>query len=102
MDNFSSPAAAPAGINLICPGEAPRVITLQIPINILRLKPTGSATSQHFHLPPRYESHDVSINIPLNTVHLNVINISALEFRIWQHLEPHWNRTSIQHLANIP
>ena len=55
-----------------------------------------------FHLPPRYESHDVSINILLNTANLNVVNISALEFRIWQHLEVHWNRTSLQHLANIP
>ena len=55
-----------------------------------------------FHLPPRYVSHDVSINISLNTANLNVANISAPRFRIWQHLEVHWNRTSLQHLANIP
>ena len=55
-----------------------------------------------FHLPSRYESHDVSINISLNTANLNGVNISASEFRIWKHLEDHWNRTSLQHLANIP
>ena len=98
----SSPAAAPAGIMLICPGAAPKVFKLQTLIHVLRLKPACSATSQHFHLPPRYESHDVSINISLNTANLNVVNISAPEVRIWKHLEDHWNRTSLQHLANIP
>ena len=98
----SSSAAAPARTTLICPGEAPRVIMPQTPIHILRLKPACSTTSLHFHQPPRYESHAVSINISLNTANLNVINISTLEFRIWQHLELHWNRTSLQHLANIP
>ena len=76
----SSPAAAPARITFICPSEAPRTIMPQTPIHILRLKPACCATSQHFHLPPRYESHDVSINISLNTANLNVVNISAPEF----------------------
>ena len=98
----SSPAAAPARITLICPGEAPRVITPQTPIHILRLQIACSATSQRFHLPPQYESHDVSVNISLNTANLNVVNISAPEFRIWKHLDNIWNRTSLQHLANIP
>ena len=47
----SSPATAPARITLICPGEAPRVITPHTPIHILLLKPA--------HLPQRYKSHDV-------------------------------------------
>ena len=58
----SLPAAAPAVIMLMCPGEASRVLKPQLPIHILRLKPTCSATLQHFHLPPWYESNDVSIN----------------------------------------
>ena len=98
----SSPLTAPARIMLICPGETSRVPQSQTPIHVLRLKPACSTTSQHFHLPPRYDSHDVSINISLNTANLNVINISTLEFRIWKHLEDHWSRTSLQHLANIP
>ena len=98
----SLPAAAPAGIMLICPGEASRVLKPQTPIHILRFQPSCSATSQHFDLPPRYESHAVSINTSLNTTNLNVVNISTWEFRIWKHLEDHWNRTSLQHLANIP
>ena len=72
----SLPAVAPAGITLICPGEAHRVFTPQTPIHVLRLQPACSATSQYFHLPSSYESHDVSINISLNTANLNVVNIS--------------------------
>ena len=37
----------------------------------------------------------------LNTTNLNVVNISAPEFRIWQHLEDHWNGTLLHHLVNI-
>ena len=33
---------------------------------------------------------------------LNIITISAPEFRIWQHLENHWNGTLLHHLVNIP
>ena len=31
-----------------------------------------------------------------------MINISSPEFRIWQHLEDHWNETQLYHLVNIP
>ena len=30
------------------------------------------------------------------------MNISSPEFRIWQHLEDHWNGTQLHHLDNIP
>ena len=46
--------------------------------------------------------HKITVNISLNTANLNVINISALEFRIWQHIEDNWNRTLLHHLVNIP
>ena len=60
-----------------------------------------SATSQHFHLPPCYETHECTVNISLNTANINVVNISSPEFIIWQHLEDHWNRTLLHHLVNI-
>ena len=31
-----------------------------------------------------------------------MINVSSPEFRIWQHLEDHWNGTQLHHLVNIP
>ena len=97
----SPTATVPSGIILICCGEAPRSIIPQTPIHILHLWPACSAPSQHFHLPPYYEYHEITINISLNTANLNVVNVSASEFRIWQHLEDHWNGTSLHHLANI-
>ena len=76
----SSTTAVPSGITLIFAAEAPRSVTPQTPLHVLQLQPACGTTSQHFHLPPHYESHDVTINISLNTANLNVINISALEF----------------------
>ena len=98
----SSTAAVPSGITLICHGEAPISIIPQTPIHLLWLQPACSATSQHFHLPPHYESHEITVNISLNTANFNVINISSPEFKIWQHLEDHCNRTLLHHLVNIP
>ena len=98
----SAPTAVSTGIMLICPKEPPRFIKTQTPIHILWLPPACSATSQDFHLPPHYETHELSINISLNTVNLNVLNISSQEFRIWQHLEDHWNETQLYHLVHIP
>ena len=79
------------------PGEALRTITPQTPIHILQLQPACSTTSWHFHLAPYYESLGATTNISLNTAKLNTVNISALEFRIWQHLEDHWNGTLLHH-----
>ena len=33
---------------------------------------------------------------------LNMIDISSLNFHIWQHVEKHWNEIQLQHLASIP
>ena len=33
---------------------------------------------------------------------LNTINISSLDFCIWQHLVKHQNKSQLQHLASIP
>ena len=82
--------------------STPRFIITQTPIHILQLLPACSTTSQHFHLPPHYETHEITINISLNTANLNVMNISSPEFRIWQHLEDHWNGTQLHNSVNIP
>ena len=74
------------GIMLVCLYEAPTLIQIQTPIHILCLLPACSATSQHFHLPPHYENHQLTINIYLNTAKCNMINALLPEFRIWQHL----------------
>ena len=87
---------------LICPDEAPRFIKTQTPICIISLPSACITTSQHFHLQPCYETHQLTINISLNTANLNVMNVSSPEFRIWQYLEDHWYGTQLHHLVNIP
>ena len=98
----SAPTMVLTEITIVCPEEAPRFNKTQTPIHIICLPPACSSRSQHFHLPPHYEIHELTINISLNTVNLNMINISYPEFRIWQHLEDHWNRTQLYHLIDIP
>ena len=56
----------------------------------------------NFHLPPHYENSALEVNISLDKVNLNMINISSVDFHIWQHLEKHQNESQLQHLASIP
>ena len=72
------------------------------PIHILHLPTACSATSPNFHLPPHYEGPPLEINISLDMANLNMINISSVNFCIWQHLVKHWNESQLQHLASIP
>ena len=44
----------------------------------------------------------MTINMSLKAANLNTMNISSLGFRVWQHLEDHWNMTQLHKLADIP
>ena len=82
-----SAAAAAATITLICLGETTQFIDVRKPIHISCLPTACSATSPNFHLPPCYEGPPLEVNISLDMVNLNMINISSINFPIWQHLE---------------
>ena len=60
------------------------------------------ATSPNFYLPPRYKTPTLDINISLNMANLHMINISAQDFCIWQHLGSNWSDIQLQHLTTIP
>ena len=96
------PSAAAATITLICPGETTQFIDVKRPIHILCLPTACSATSPNFHLPPHYEGPPFEVNISLDMANFNMINISSINFHIWQHLEKHKNESQLQHLASIP
>ena len=96
-----APTVISQGIVIICPEEAPRFIKTPTSHHSLCLSPACSATSQHFHLPPHYESHELTINLSVNTMNFNMMSISTPELRIWQHLDDHWNGTELHHMVNI-
>ena len=75
---------------------------MEKPIHILQIPTACSATSSNFHLPPRYQNSHLEVNISLDMANLNVVNISSLDFCIWQHLEGHRNKTQLQHLTTTP
>ena len=41
------------------------------------------------------------INVHLGTADINVINISTLDFRTWQHFNSYWTPPNLQKLANV-
>ena len=61
-----------------------------------------SATSSNFYLPPRYETPTLDVNISLNMANLHMLNISAQNFCIWQHLGSNRSDMQLQHLTTIP
>ena len=77
-------------------------VSLQQPFHILKSSPSCSPTSRYFHLPPCYEDHNMMRNVSLDTTNINAINISTLDFRIWQHINSNWTTSHLQKLANVP
>ena len=51
---------------------------------------------------PHYEGSTLEVNISLDMANLNTINISSLDFCIWQLLGKHQNKSQLQHIASIP
>ena len=59
-------------------------------------------TSSNFHLPHGYQTSNLDINVSLNMANLHMLNASALDFHVWQHLEDNRSETQLQHLTTIP
>ena len=89
-------------ITLICPGRAMTFIKVEKPVHILRIPTACGATLSNFHLPPRYQNSQLEVNISLDMANLSLVNISSLDFCIWQHLADYRNETQLWHLATIP
>ena len=87
---------------MICPDKVTSSPPFQQPLHILKLPPAFSAMSRHFHLPPHYEDHVVTMYMSLNKANLNTINISTPDFHISQHFSSNWNTAHRQKLADVP
>ena len=84
---LTTPATVPVNtMTLICPEKPMETIPIQQPIHILKLHMACSAASLNFYLPPGYETPTLNINISLTMANLHMLNISAHNFCIWQHL----------------
>ena len=89
-------------VTLICLEKPMENIPIWQPIHMLKLPTACSATSSHFYLPPRYKTPILDVNVSLNMANLQMINISAQHFCIWQHLGNNRSDMQLQHLATIP
>ena len=71
-------------------------------LHVLKLPMACSATSAHFYLPPWYETPILNVNVSLHMANLQVVNITALHFHVWQHMGRNHTETQLQHLATLP
>ena len=100
---LTTPLSTPAStITLICPRKATASIIIRKPVHILRIPMACSATSSNFHIPPRYQTSNLDVNVSINMANLHMINVSALDFHVWQHHGDNRNETQLQHLTAIP
>ena len=91
-----------SAITMICTDKVTCSSLFQQPLYILKLPPAYRDTSRHFHLPPLYEDHTVTMHVSLDRVNLNTINISTLDFHIWQHFDSNWTTVHMQKMADVP
>ena len=99
---ISSPFKQQPPVTVICPTRPATSIHISPPIHVLRLQPACSATSQHFHLPPKYEDTHVTMNLPIYNANLDIINISSALFRIFQHIPSVQQHETLERLAALP
>ena len=99
---ISSPFKQPPPVTVICPTRPATLIHISPLIHVLRLEPTCSATSHHFHLPPKYEDTHVMMNLSIYNANLGIINISSALFRITQHIPSVQQQKTLERLAALP
>ena len=98
---ISSPFKQQPPVTVICPMKPAMSIHISPPIHILRLEPACSATSQHFHLPPKYEDTHIMMNFSIYNANLDIINISSALFRITQHIPSVQQQEMLERLAAL-
>ena len=89
-------------MTVICPTKPTTSIHISPPIHVLRLEPTCSATSQHFHLPPNYEDTHITMNLSIYNANLDIINISSALFGITQHILSVQQQETLERLTALP
>ena len=99
---ISSPFKQQPPVTVICPTKPTMSVLISPPIHMLRLEPACSATSQHFHLPPKYEDTQVTMNLSIYNANLDIINISSALFRITQNIPSVQEQETLEKLAALP
>ena len=89
-------------VTVICPTKPATSIHISPPIHVLKLETACSETSQHFHLPPKYEDTHVTMNFSIYNANLDIIDISSASFRITQHIPSVQQQEMLEKLEALP
>ena len=88
-------------VTVICPTKPTMSVQISPPIHVLRLEPACSTTSQHFHLPLKYEDTHVTMNLSIYNANIDIINISSALFRITQYIPSVQQQETLEKLAAL-
>ena len=99
---ISSPFKQQLPVTVICPTKPTMSVQISLLIHVLRLEAACSATSQHFHLPPKYEDTHMMMSLSIYNANLDIINISSALFRITQHIPSMQQQETLEKLAALP
>ena len=99
---ISSPFRQQLPVTIICPTRPATSIHISPSIHVLKLEPACSATSQHFHLPPKYEDTHIMMNLSIYNANLDIIDILSALFRITQHIPSVQQQETLEKLAALP
>ena len=91
-------------ITMMCPDKATGSSPLLHPLHILNYHITYlqchiQSTSIY---PPHYKDNVMIIYISLKRQNLNLFNVSAPDFHVWQHISSNWSTSHLQELAKVP
>ena len=93
----------PNPISLICPHKPTSTITPTTPFHFLHLPPACRVTTRFFHIPAHYEDETSTANISIISANIRSTNITATDFRIWQHFSaPNISHQHLNTLEDIP
>ena len=76
--------------------------TLSANLPHTKVIPSLQCYIQIFHLPSCCQDHTIMMNVSLDTTNINTINISTVDFRIWQYFSSNWTPPHLQKLVNVP
>ena len=99
---ISSPFKQQPPVTVICPTKPTMSVQISPPIHMLKLEAACSATSQHFHLPLKYEDTHVMMNLSIYNANLDIIKIPSALFRITQHIPSMQQQEMLLKLAALP
>ena len=92
---ISAPTMQGSAVVMICPDKVTSSSLLQQVFHSIRWPQPAVQHQDIFTCPPHYGDHTMTVDVSLDKVNMNAVDISALDFCIWQHFSSNWTAIHI-------